>query len=97
MNQIMVLIAFLAFVLNNYNLININTNILQELFSLGSFIDWIHFNVETVIDCLRCSRNPQTHHHALILLNYAAKLYPVSYLKTLSSCIKLENLAVLRV
>ncbi len=31
-----------------------------------------------MIDCLRCSRNPQTHHHALILLNYAARKYPVS-------------------
>ncbi|CAL8131520.1 unnamed protein product [Orchesella dallaii] len=33
------------------------------------------FHVELVIRCLQCSRNPQTHHHALILLNYASKRF----------------------
>ncbi len=41
-------------------------------------LDFRSFDVEQVVECLRRSRNPQTHHHALILLNYAASRYHVS-------------------
>ncbi len=36
------------------------------------------FNVEMVVQCVRLSSNPQTHHHALIFLSTAAGIFPVS-------------------
>lgn len=38
-----------------------------------------NLNVELVIQCLRASPNPQTHHHALMLLSYLSALIPVSF------------------
>lgn len=38
------------------------------------------FNVELVVQCLRLSSNPQTHHHAYLLLSFAATIFPVSYM-----------------
>ena len=35
------------------------------------------FNVELIVECVRLSTNPQTHQHALVLLNTAASLFPV--------------------
>ena len=35
------------------------------------------FNVELVVQCLRLSSNPQTHHHAYLLLSSAATIFPV--------------------
>ena len=35
------------------------------------------FNVELVVQCVRLSPNPQTHHHALLLLSNAAVIFPV--------------------
>lgn len=35
-------------------------------------------NVELVVQCLRASSNPQTHHHALMFLSRLAHLIPVS-------------------
>lgn len=35
------------------------------------------FNMELVVQCVRLSSNPLTHHHALLLLTSAAALYPV--------------------
>ncbi|XP_065176491.1 HEAT repeat-containing protein 1-like [Sycon ciliatum] len=34
------------------------------------------FNVECIVRCVRASSNPQTHHHALLLLATAAALFP---------------------
>lgn len=34
--------------------------------------------VDLVVDCVRASHNPQTHHHALLALTYLAKIIPVS-------------------
>jgi U3 small nucleolar RNA-associated protein 10 len=36
------------------------------------------FNVEAVVQCIRASQNPQTHHHALLLLAHIAVIMPVS-------------------
>ena len=35
------------------------------------------FNMELVVQCVRLSSNPLTHHHSLLLLSSAAALYPV--------------------
>jgi hypothetical protein len=43
-------------------------------------IDLLHddqFSVELVVQCVRTSKSPQTHQHALLLLNIAAQLFPV--------------------
>lgn len=72
--QFKALIAFLP------KIVIILYNLLALFFYSGGA-----FHVDLVIDCLRCSRNPQTHHHALILLNYAAKRFQVimnHYLRT---------------
>ncbi|CAG9121545.1 unnamed protein product [Plutella xylostella] len=34
------------------------------------------FDIELVVQCIRGTQNPQTHHHALILLSHAAYLLP---------------------
>ena len=36
------------------------------------------FNMELIVNCIRSSENPQTHHQALLVLTSAAKIYPVS-------------------
>lgn len=36
------------------------------------------FNVELVVQCVRMSDMPQTHHHALLLLGALAGIFPVS-------------------
>lgn len=36
-------------------------------------------NMESVVQCIRTSKNPQTHQHALLLLKTTARLYPVSF------------------
>ena len=43
-------------------------------------LDLLHedqFSVELVVQCIRTSKSPQTHQHALLLLNIAAQLFPV--------------------
>lgn len=35
------------------------------------------FNVELVVQCVRMSDVPQTHHHALLLLGTLAGIFPV--------------------
>jgi hypothetical protein len=35
-------------------------------------------NVESVVQCIRASQNPHTHHHALLLLAHVAGIMPVS-------------------
>ncbi|ODM95754.1 HEAT repeat-containing protein 1, partial [Orchesella cincta] len=54
------------------------------------------FHVELVIDCLRCSRNPQTHHHALILLNYASKRFQEQVLHGVMSLFTFMGNSILR-
>ena len=47
-------------------------------------LDESQFNVELVVQCIRHSQNPQTHHHALLLLSTAATIFPVSLSLSLS-------------
>jgi hypothetical protein len=50
-------------------------------------------NVELVVQCVRETENPQTHHHALMLLAEVAKLFPEYVRHTrpafIQSCMKL--------
>ncbi|XP_069035979.1 HEAT repeat-containing protein 1 isoform X1 [Lepisosteus oculatus] len=39
-------------------------------------LDEEKFNVELVVQCVRCSNMPQTHHHALLLLGAVAGMFP---------------------
>lgn len=41
-------------------------------------LDEEKFMVELVVQCIRSSEVPQTHHHALLLLGTAAAIFPVS-------------------
>nr|XP_032630936.1 HEAT repeat-containing protein 1 [Chelonoidis abingdonii] len=56
-------------------------NICQKLSPDGSriqsdILDKEKFNVELVVQCVRVSEMPQTHHHALLLLGTAAGMFP---------------------
>ena len=50
----------------------------QKLSSDGAPIEKA-FNLEAVVQCIRASPNPQTHHHALLLLAQIAGFMPVSF------------------
>lgn len=41
-------------------------------------LDEEKFNVELIVQCIRVSEMPQTHHHALLLLGTVAGIFPVS-------------------
>lgn len=41
-------------------------------------LDEDKFSVELVVQCIRTSDMPQTHHHGLLLLGAAAAIFPVS-------------------
>lgn len=56
-------------------------NICQKLFPDGDkikadILDEEKFNVELIVQCIRVSGMPQTHHHALLLLGAAAGIFP---------------------
>lgn len=52
--------------------------LLSEYFLLADIIDKEKFNVELIVQCIRISKMPQTHHHALLLLGAVAVMFPVS-------------------
>ena len=52
----------------------------QKLSPGNLIVDESVLNVELVVQCLRASPNPQTHHHALLLLSCLAALIPVFFL-----------------
>lgn len=47
-------------------------------FFFKDVLDEEKFMVELVVQCIRSSDVPQTHHHALLLLGTAATIFPVS-------------------
>lgn len=52
-----------------------------QTFSFPSTVDVVDeekFNVELIVQCIRLSEMPQTHHHALLLLGTVAGIFPVS-------------------
>lgn len=53
----------------------------QKLSHEGTSVDAVvkqALNVESVVQCIRASQNPHTHHHALLLLAHVAGIMPVS-------------------
>ena len=53
----------------------------QKLSHEGASVDAVvkqALNVESVVQCIRASQNPHTHHHALLLLAHIAGIMPVS-------------------
>ncbi|XP_070562669.1 HEAT repeat-containing protein 1-like [Ptychodera flava] len=54
------------------------------------------FNVEMVIQCIRLSDNPQTHHHAMLLLAFAAGLFPEHVLHNIMSIFTFMGANLLR-
>uniref|UniRef100_A0A667YWY1 HEAT repeat-containing protein 1 n=1 Tax=Myripristis murdjan TaxID=586833 RepID=A0A667YWY1_9TELE len=51
-------------------------NVCQKLSPDGDVLDEDKFNVELVVQCVRVSEMPQTHHHALLLLGAVAGIFP---------------------
>ncbi|KFM77673.1 HEAT repeat-containing protein 1, partial [Stegodyphus mimosarum] len=49
-------------------------NCCQELGTSG--LDERQFQVELIVQCIRSSTNPKTHHESLLLLNLAASMFP---------------------
>ncbi|XP_018325766.1 HEAT repeat-containing protein 1 [Agrilus planipennis] len=54
------------------------------------------FNMELVVQCIRASQNPQTHHHALLLLSYAASVVPDQVLHHIIAVFTFMGSSVLR-
>lgn len=60
----------------------------RSWFDVILFIFFVHpdvldedkFSVELVVQCIRATDVPQTHHHALLLLGAVANIFPVSRL-----------------
>lgn len=48
-----------------------------SLLAPADVLDEEKFNVELVVQCIRVSEMPQTHHHALLLLGTVAGIFPV--------------------
>ncbi|TSL75270.1 HEAT repeat-containing protein 1 [Bagarius yarrelli] len=62
-------------------LLSVLLNICQKLSPQGGpiskdILDEDKFNVELVVQCVRTSNTPQTHHHALLLLGTVAGIFP---------------------
>ncbi|KAF7704986.1 hypothetical protein HF521_020272 [Silurus meridionalis] len=62
-------------------LLNVLLNVCQKLSPQGGpiskdILDEDKFSVELVVQCVRTSNTPQTHHHALLLLGTAAGIFP---------------------
>ncbi|XP_060600074.1 HEAT repeat-containing protein 1-like [Ruditapes philippinarum] len=54
------------------------------------------FNMDLIINCIRSSDNPQTHHHALLLLTAAAKIYPEHLLHNMMSVFTFMGANIMR-
>ncbi|NWX89570.1 HEAT1 protein, partial [Nothoprocta pentlandii] len=76
-------------------------NICQKLSSDGSRIpsdvlDKEKFNVELIVQCIRISKMPQTHHHALLLLGAVAGMFPDKVLHNIMPIFTFMGANVLR-
>ncbi|PKU48578.1 heat repeat-containing protein 1 [Limosa lapponica baueri] len=76
-------------------------NICQKLSSDGSkipadIIDKEKFNVEVIVQCIRISKMPQTHHHALLLLGAVAGMFPDKVLHNIMPIFTFMGANVLR-
>ncbi|NXU49691.1 HEAT1 protein, partial [Turnix velox] len=76
-------------------------NICQRVSSDGSKIpadvlDKEKFNVELIVQCIRISKMPQTHHHALLLLGAVAGMFPDKVLHNIMPIFTFMGANVLR-
>uniref|UniRef100_A0A8C2YGR1 HEAT repeat-containing protein 1 n=1 Tax=Coturnix japonica TaxID=93934 RepID=A0A8C2YGR1_COTJA len=76
-------------------------NICQKLSPDGSKIpadvlDKEKFNVELIVQCIRISKMPQTHHHALLLLGAVAGMFPDKVLHNIMPIFTFMGANVLR-
>ncbi|NXB80217.1 HEAT1 protein, partial [Donacobius atricapilla] len=76
-------------------------NICQKLSSDGSKVpadtlDKEKFNVELIVQCIRISKMPQTHHHALLLLGAVAGMFPDKVLHNIMPIFTFMGANVLR-
>ncbi|NXV47006.1 HEAT1 protein, partial [Uria aalge] len=76
-------------------------NVCQKLSSDGSKIpadtlDKEKFNVEVIVQCIRISKMPQTHHHALLLLAAVAGMFPDKVLHNIMPIFTFMGANVLR-
>ncbi|XP_069708454.1 HEAT repeat-containing protein 1 isoform X1 [Phaenicophaeus curvirostris] len=76
-------------------------NVCQKLSSDGSKIpadvlDKEKFNVELIVQCIRISKMPQTHHHALLLLGAVAGMFPDKVLHNIMPIFTFMGANVLR-
>ncbi|XP_077024538.1 HEAT repeat-containing protein 1 [Tamandua tetradactyla] len=76
-------------------------NICQKLSPDGGKIpkdvlDEEKFNVELIVQCVRVSEVPQTHHHALLLLGTAAGIFPDKVLHNIMSIFTFMGANVMR-
>ncbi|KAL4236600.1 HEAT repeat-containing protein 1 [Mactra antiquata] len=62
----------------------------------GGSVPEQQFNMDLIINCIRSSDNPQTHHHALLLLTAAAKLYPEHLLHNMMSVFTFMGANIMR-
>ncbi|XP_064605769.1 LOW QUALITY PROTEIN: HEAT repeat-containing protein 1-like [Liolophura sinensis] len=56
----------------------------------------LELNVELIVQCIRSSDNPQTHHHALLVLTQGAKLQPEHLLHNVMSIFTFMGANILR-
>lgn len=54
------------------------------------------FNMELIVQCIRASQNPQTHHHALLVLAHTAQLLPSQVLHHMMAIFTFMGSSVLR-
>ncbi|CAH0557807.1 unnamed protein product [Brassicogethes aeneus] len=54
------------------------------------------FNMELIVQCIRASQNPQTHHHALLVLACTAQLIPTQVLHHIMAIFTFMGSSVLR-
>ncbi|XP_069656780.1 HEAT repeat-containing protein 1 isoform X1 [Haliaeetus albicilla] len=76
-------------------------SICQKLSSDGSkipadILDKEKFNVEVIVQCIRISKMPQTHHHALLLLGAVAGMFPDKVLHNIMPIFTFMGANVLR-
>ncbi|XP_055969563.1 HEAT repeat-containing protein 1 [Sorex fumeus] len=76
-------------------------NICQKLSPDGGRIpkdvlDEEKFNVELIVQCIRVSEMPQTHHHALLLLGTVAGIFPDKVLHNIMSIFTFMGASVMR-
>lgn len=76
-------------------------NICQKLSPDGGrvpkdVVDEEKFNVELIVQCIRLSEMPQTHHHALLLLGTVAGIFPDKVLHNIMSIFTFMGANVMR-